>query len=73
MDEEVLNNIVKCDQTVYVKGRYMGKSIRLSSDILEYTAEYEKVGILFLLILRKHLTQSHIHLYLPLLNHLEFV
>ena len=25
----VLNNIVKCDQTVYVKGRYIGKSIRL--------------------------------------------
>ena len=51
----------------------MGKSIRLLSDILEYTAECEKVGILFLLILRKHSTQSHIHLYLPLLNHLEFV
>ena len=27
----------KCDQTAYVKGRYIGESIRLISDILEYT------------------------------------
>ena len=43
----VLSNIIKCDQTAYVKGRYIGKSIRLVTDILEYTAEHEEVGILF--------------------------
>ena len=42
----VLNNIIKCDQTVYVKGRYIDESIRLVSDILDYTAEHEEVGIL---------------------------
>ena len=32
----VLNNIIKCDQTAYVKGRYIGESIRLVTDILEH-------------------------------------
>ena len=43
----VLSNIIKCDQTAYVKGRYIGESIRLVTDILEYTAEHEEVRILF--------------------------
>ena len=43
----VLNDIIKCDQTAYVKGRYIGESIQLVIDILEYTAEHEEVGILF--------------------------
>ena len=43
----VLSNIIKCDQTAYAKGRYIGESIRLITDILEYTAEHEEVGILF--------------------------
>ena len=43
----VLSNIIKCDQTAYVKERYIGESIRLVTDILECTAEHEEVGILF--------------------------
>ena len=43
----VLNNIIKCDQTAYVKGSYIGESIQLIIDILKYTAEHEEVGILF--------------------------
>ena len=43
----VLSNIIKYDQTAYVKGRYIGESIRLVTDILEYTAEHEEVGVLF--------------------------
>ena len=43
----VLSDIIKCDQTAYVKGMYIGESIRLVTDILEYTAEHEEVGILF--------------------------
>ena len=65
----VLNSIVKCDQTAYVKGRYIGESIQLISDILEYTAEHEEVGILFSADFEKQLTQSNIRLYLPFLNH----
>ena len=42
-----MNNIIKCDQTAYVKGRYTGESVQLVNDILEYTAEQEEVGILF--------------------------
>ena len=45
--KKVLNNIIKCDQSANVKGRYTGKSIRLVTDTLEYTAEHEEVGILF--------------------------
>ena len=39
----VLSDIIKCDETAYVKGRYIGESIRLVTDILEYTAEHEEV------------------------------
>ena len=43
----VLSSIVKCDQTAYVKGRYILESIRLISDTLEYTEESGISGILF--------------------------
>ena len=45
--KNILSSIVKCDQTAYVKGRYIGESIRLLSDILEYTEENCISGILF--------------------------
>ena len=45
--KNILSSIVKCDQTAYVKGRYIGESIRLISDILEYTEENDISGILF--------------------------
>ena len=45
--KNILSSIVKCDQTTYVKGRYIGESIRLISDILEYTEENGISGILF--------------------------
>ena len=35
--KNVLSNIVKYDQTAYVKGRYIVESIHLINDILEYT------------------------------------
>ena len=35
------------DQTAYVNGRYVGESICLISDILEYTEENSISGILF--------------------------
>ena len=51
----------------------LGESIRHLTDLLEYTAEHEEVGILFSADFDKALTQSNIHLYLPLLNHLDSV
>ena len=43
----VLASIANCDQTTYEKGRYIGESIRLINDILEYTEENNFEGLLF--------------------------
>ena len=40
-------SIINYDQTAYVRGRYIGESIRLVSDILNYTEENSIGGILF--------------------------
>ena len=37
--ENVSTSIVHCGQTAYVKGRYIGESIRLITDLLQYTEE----------------------------------
>ena len=44
---KVLASIINYDQTAYVRGRYIGESIRLVSDILEFTEESSTGGILF--------------------------
>ena len=54
--ENVLTSIVHCNQTAYVKDRYIGESIRLITDLLAHTEENSIGGILFLQILRKLLT-----------------
>ena len=43
----VIHEIVHSDQTAYVKYRYIGESIRIVHDILEYTECNEIPGILF--------------------------
>ena len=45
--KNVLYNITKSNQTAYVAGRYIGESVRLISDILEYVDENELSAILF--------------------------
>ena len=45
--ENVLTSIVHCNQTAYVKDRYIGESIRLITDLLAYTEENSIGGILF--------------------------
>ena len=47
--QEVLasSSIIIYDQTAYVRGRYIGESIRLVSDILDFTEENSIGGILF--------------------------
>ena len=45
--ENVLTSIVHCNQTAYVKSRYTGESIRLITDLLQYTEENSTGEILF--------------------------
>ena len=45
--KKVLSSLIHSDQTAYVKDRYIGESIRLISDILEYTDSNEIKAILF--------------------------
>ena len=44
--KNVLPFIIEHDQTAYVKGRFIGESIRLISDILEVTDKYDIGGFL---------------------------
>ena len=43
----VMHELVHSDQTAYVKDRYIGESIRIADDILEYTECNQIPGILF--------------------------
>ena len=45
--QKVLASIINYDQPAYVRGRYIGESIRPISDILDFTEENSKGGILF--------------------------
>ena len=45
--ENVSTSVVHCNQTAYVKDRYIGESIRLITDLLAYTEENSIGGILF--------------------------
>ena len=45
--ENILTSIVCCNQTAYVKGRYIGESICLITNLLQYTEENSIGGILF--------------------------
>ena len=45
--KKVIRSVILYDQTAYVKGRYIGESIRLIQDIIEYADEMDEEGILF--------------------------
>ena len=43
----VIHTLISYDQTAYIKGRYIGKSVRLTDDLFKY-AKHENIdGILF--------------------------
>ena len=44
---KILSSLTSSDQTAYVKGRYIGESVRLLNDILEYTDNNNIEAILF--------------------------
>ena len=50
--EKVLPRLINCNQTGFMKGRYIGQNIRLINDIMEQT-EIQNTGILLLLDFRK--------------------
>ena len=49
----VLPSLISPDQTAYVKGRYIGESIRLISDILDSTSKYKIPGYILTVDLKK--------------------
>ena len=51
--KKVLSSLIHSDQTAYVKDKYIGESVRLINDVLEFT-DHEKIGaILFLADFKK--------------------
>ena len=44
--KKVLPELIHCNQTGYVQGRYIGESVRLIEDIMNYTVESDIPGIL---------------------------
>ena len=45
--KKVIDKVIRPDQTAYIPGRFLGESIRLISDILEYTEVEQMEGYMF--------------------------
>ena len=45
--KKYLPNLIHCDQSAFASGRYIGHAVRQISDIIEYTAKNNKVGLMF--------------------------
>ena len=43
----VIHSLISYDQTAYIKGRYIGESVRLIDDLLKYAKDENIDGILF--------------------------
>ena len=43
----VIHNLISVDQTAYVKGRFIGESIRVINDLIEHIDREDEEGILF--------------------------
>ena len=47
-------SIIDCDQSDFIKGRYIGSNIRLIMDVIEYTDEVKQIqGALLMLDIEK--------------------
>ena len=51
--KEVLPSLIKCDQTAYVKNRFLGESVRLISDVLDMTKTLNIEGFLMTVDIQK--------------------
>ena len=45
--KKIIYKLVYTDQTAYIKGRFIGESVRLIEDLLEYADQGNENGILF--------------------------
>ena len=45
--KKIIDKVIRPDQTAYIPGRFIGESIRLISDILEYTEVEQMEGYMF--------------------------
>ena len=45
--KKAIHSVIHCDQTAYVKGRYIGESVRLIDDLLTYADQENLDGIMF--------------------------
>ena len=54
--KKIIHKFIYTDQTACAQGRFIGESIRLIEDLLEYAEENED-GILFAVYIKNHLTQ----------------
>ena len=52
-NEKCLPNLINPDQTRFVKGRYIGKNIRLLSDVMEYLDQNKNSGLLLFVYFEK--------------------
>ena len=46
--KEVINQLILHDQTAYVKGRYIGESIRFIQDLMDYADREDEHALIFL-------------------------
>ena len=51
--KKVIPSLISSDQTAYVPGRYIGESVRLTSDLLEYTNIHNLPSILLTIHIEK--------------------
>ena len=51
--EKVLPTLINPDQTVYIKGRYIGENVRLIYDLIHYTDKQNQKGIAIFLDFKK--------------------
>ena len=51
--EKVISKLISSDQTAYVPGRFIGESVRLTSDVLEYMKTSELPGYLITIDIEK--------------------
>ena len=70
--QKVLASIINHNQTAYIKVRYIDESIRLVSDILDFTEESSIGGILFLANFEKAFDFTAHPFLLAVLNSFEF-
>ena len=70
--QKVIGNIISNDQTAYIKGRYMGTSIRLVSDAIDYFDMMEESGFPLMLDFKKDFDSVEWNFLLRALRYFNF-